>query len=371
MNETFDLLRLAGSRNLRRACAAILVLAASGALIAVGAADRYPRMPKKAPPAHPVAGSEAEDEASMLAYTEEIPGTGATFEMVPVRGGSFLQGSPPGERGRKSDEGPQRAVRISPFWMGRTEVRWDEFDIFMLDLDDSNRRVDQDRWADAVSRPTPPYTPMDFGMGHDGYPAISMTQLAARQYTRWLTMKTGRFHRLPTEAEWEYACRAGTDTAWSFGKSPTSAEEYAWFAANSNRQYAAVGRLEPNPWGLFDMHGNVAEWTLDALVPYAPTEVEDPFARPSEEYGRVIRGGSFRDPVNDLRCAARRASSASWKRRDPQLPQSIWYLTNADFVGFRVVRPLDPPPYEEWDDHWRPDTPSVLRIYEAQRRGER
>ena len=265
-------------------------------------------------------------------------------------------------------------MRVAAFWMATHETTWDLYRVFMFDTD---RGGDEPAaaWADAVSRPTPPYRPMDFGMGVEGFPAISMTQFAARHFTKWLSMKTGRFYRLPTEAEWEYACRAGAGTPWSFGDDATAIDRFAWHAGNSERRYHEVARLEPNGWGLFDLHGNVAEWTLDAYADYAELgdadPLIDPLVWPETEYPRSVRGGSWRDEPAALRCAARRGSELSWKRMDPQLPQSVWYHTNARFLGFRVVRPLVEPPVEEQERYWAPDVDSVRRIVERQRRGER
>ncbi len=339
-----------------------------------------PSAPDGPPPVVPLEGAEAATPEDMAAYVEHVPGTAVSFRMIPIPGGEFTMGSPEDEPGRAPDEGPRVRVRVSPFWMEEHEVTWDEYRVFQFALDRSDRSeaTPQDPWADAVSRPTPPYVPMDFGMGVEGYPAICMTQLAARQYTKWLTMKTGRFHRLPTEAEWEYACRAGTDTPWSFGADPEALDRHAWYAGNAGEGYHLVMTLEPNPWGLYDMHGNVAEWVLDAYDPEtyarwaaAGEPVTDPVVWPEKVYPRVVRGGGWTDPAPATRSAARRGSDPTWKVRDPQFPKSIWYHTDARFVGFRVVRPLRPPPPEEWERYWAPSSASVKRVLEAQRAGER
>lgn len=316
----------------------------------------------------------ATTEAEMKPYTQKLRDTEISFDMVPIPGGTFIMGSPEDEPGRAEDEGPQHKVKIEPFWMGKHEVTWDEYDTWRLELDKrlrqfAGRESDNiDAIADAVTRPTPEYTDMTFGMGHDGYPAISMTQLAAKMYCKWLTSKTGQYYRLPTEAEWEYACRAGTTTAFSFGDDPEKLDEYGWYYGNSPDGYQKVGLKKPNPWGLYDMHGNVAEWCLDQYVPDFYSKFDNdkvaifPVAVPSELYPRVVRGGSWYDEEPELlRSAARQKSDPDWKIQDPQLPQSMWYLTDAEFVGFRVVRPLNPPSEEEIKKYvLYPDIPEEL-----------
>ena len=303
--------------------------------------------------------AEAKTQAEMKPYTEPISGTDVSFDMLPIPAGVYTMGSPAAEPGRKDDEGPQHQVAVQPFWMGKHEVSWNEYDIWSYSLDAQRRKLigekatERDPVADAVTRPTKPYTDMTFGMGHDGYPAICMTQLAAKMYCKWLSAKTGHFYRLPTEAEWEYACRAGTTTAYSFGDDPAGLDEYAWSLENSEEQYQKVGKKKPNPWGLYDMHGNVAEWVVDKYEPdfyqhfVGKGVAKNPVCVPTEQYPRVVRGGSWDDEPPLLRSSARVFSTLEWKIQDPQIPQSIWYFTDALNVGFRVVRPLEPESEEQ------------------------
>ncbi len=302
--------------------------------------------------------SAATTPEEMKPYTETIPGTDVTFEMVPIPGGTFVIGSPDSEAGRQASEGPQHTVQVQPFWMGKFEVTWDEYDLWCLGVDKTRRAGgagDSTAWdamADAITQPTAPYIDLTLGGVRDKHPAVCMTQFAAKIYCKWLSAKTGRYYRLPSEAEWEYACRAGTTTAYSFGDDPAQLGDYAWFYGNSNTVSQAVGQKLPNPWGLYDMHGNVMEWVLDAYLadgyPVEPgATVTNPVVVPESTYPRVARGGSFMDDPEGLRSAVRVGSTKDWSMLDPQYPQSIWYHTNAWGVGFRVIRPLAPPTGEE------------------------
>ncbi|MFH1919416.1 MAG: SUMF1/EgtB/PvdO family nonheme iron enzyme [Planctomycetota bacterium] len=345
-------------------------------------APKWLRLGKESP-ANPIAEAEAKDQAGMKPYSEVIAGADVTFDMVPIPAGKFVMGSPAGEKDRGDDEGPQVEVETEPFWMGKCEVTWDEYDAWAIKLDIQRRKLGRDReggevsnWdklVDAMARPTNAYTDMTFGMGHDGYPAICMTQYAAKMYCKWLCASTGRYYRLPTEAEWEYACRAGTTTTYSFGDDPDELDDYAWHFDNSDDQYQKVGKKKPNPWGLYDMHGNVSEWVLDQHVPdfyqsHPSNPARNPFAIPTTEFPRVVRGGSWDDDPNRLRSAARRGSTIDWKMQDPQIPQSIWFLTDGDFLGFRVVRPLRTPTAEE-AKLYEPD-PEVMKEYRIAQGGK-
>ncbi len=336
---------------------------------------KFPRLSRRTTFAIPVAAilcfflialaaSEKEkSDDNFTEYSQLIPGSDISIEMVPVEGGTFLMGSPESETGRSDNEGPQRNVKVNSFWMGKYEISWNQYDQFanevMSELREELVAVNHEIkfTADALSTPTPPYVDMSFGMGRDGYPAISMTHYAAVMFTKWLTAKTGEFYRLPTEAEWEYACRAGSETAYHFGDDPSDIDRYVWYNGNSNRSYNQIGTKEPNAFGLHDISGNVAEWTMDQYHDDYFERLEgnpavNPWFRPEVLYPRSVRGGSWQDGPGDQRCAKRRGSQERWKQLDPQMPKSLWWHTSAPFVGFRIVRPKETPSREEMEVYW-------------------
>jgi len=186
-----------------------------------------------------------------------------------------------------------------------------------------------------------------------GFPANSMSHYAAVMYCKWLYKKTGVFYRLPTEAEWEYAARAGTATTYFFGNNDTQLGDYAWYAANSGNKYHAVKQKKPNAWGLYDMAGNVAEWTADqykeTYFEEIKTDTDNPWLKPTAKHPNTLKGGTFRDEADKLRCAARLKSDLRWNARDPQIPRSKWWNADAPFIGFRIVRPVKQPSPDEAD----------------------
>jgi formylglycine-generating enzyme required for sulfatase activity len=228
-------------------------------------------------------------------FRETIPGSTVSFEMVPVAGGPVTVG---GEQ-----------VGVEPFFIQRTEATWDMYDLFQLNTDASDPGG-----VDATARPSQPYGAPDYNWGHAGYPVISVTLQASEAFARWLSAKTGRQYRLPTEAEWVRAADlAARDLP------PAALDALAWHQGNANGTTHPVGTRKPDGLGLFDLFGNATEWVT------------------SKADDRVTRGGSFRQPAGEIGPAARLLYDASWQERDPQLPKSKWWLSDGPFVGFRLV----------------------------------
>lgn len=285
-------------------------------------------------------GVYAQNNEPFTAYDQKVPGSEVPIKMVPVKGGEFLLGSPAKEKGRNADEGPQKKVKIDPFWMGAYELTFDQYDIY------ADAEKDKTPLPDGMTRPSPPYIDLTLGMGKSGgFPANSMSQYGALMYCRWLYGKTGIFYRLPTEAEWEYACRAGSATAFPFGDDASKLGEYAWTLENSEEVYHKVGEKKPNAWGLYDMMGNVGEWTLDQYDEKGleKAAASNPWNQPTVKTPRTIKGGTYLEPATAARSAARLQSDESWNNRDPQIPRSKWWNADAPFIGFRIVRPVKQP----------------------------
>jgi formylglycine-generating enzyme required for sulfatase activity len=288
-------------------------------------------------------------------YRQEIPNTTQGFDMIAIAGGDFNFGSPETEIYHKENEGSQKKISISPFWMAKYETTWDLYLIYQ----NRELEIDKNLTLDAISRPTRPYVEMSFGQGKNGgFPVCNVTQYAARSFCKWLYEKTGIFYRLPTEAEWEFAAKAGTETAWHFGNEESNLDEYAWLYTNSNAAYSVVGKKKPNPFGLYDIYGNVAEWTSDAYVEDFHEQLQDgqkdPSIKPTKLYPHTIKGGHWDDDADQLRSSARVGYTERLKRRDPQIPKSDWWLTDAPFLGFRIVRPLSQPSKETIENYFTP-----------------
>jgi formylglycine-generating enzyme required for sulfatase activity len=248
----------------------------------------YPRVPAPvAGPGGPQTAPLAIDPKAKLrvresqdGYVVEL-GANITLDLVALPGGEFIMGSPGSAKSNFGDDGPAHRVRVAPFNIGRTEVT-------------------QAQW-EAVMRSNPSY---DKGADR---PVESVLWDDAVKFCERLAQLTGVQFRLPTEAEWEYAARAGTTTEYSFGDSETQLDRYAWYNANSNGQAHPVGKKQANPFGLFDMHGNVWEWCQDVWhdnYQGAPTDGSAWLSGTDSSY-RVLRGGSWNDYGNYCRSAYR------------------------------------------------------------------
>jgi formylglycine-generating enzyme required for sulfatase activity len=268
------------------------------------------------PVAEGPAAAETSEPPELAPFTELISGTTVTFEMLPIPAGTVTIA--PGADG----EAEPQEVEVGPFWMAETETTWDLYDIFMYELDNPDREPSPT--ADAVSRPSRPYIPPDRGFGHAGYPAISMTRMGAEEFCRWLSAKTGRRYRLPTEPEWIHAAGPAGST-WFFGDDVAQLDEVAWHARNSRDSTHPVGEKAPNPHGLRDVYGNAGEWIAAAT------------GDASGGGRRSILGGSFLDEPADCATRSRHEQDRSWNSTDPQIPKSPWWLSDGSFVGFRVV----------------------------------
>jgi formylglycine-generating enzyme required for sulfatase activity len=236
------------------------------------------------------------DAKTQLTWAQGAARNSLGMVMMPIPAGDFIMGSP-----QTKLELPQHKVKITkPFFMSATKVT-------------------QAQWK-AVMGINPSYLP------GDDLPVENVTWNDCQEFLKKLSDKEGKVYRLPTEAEWEYACRAGSTTKYFFGEDAAILGDYGWFGANSDRQTHPVGLKKANAWGLYDMYGNVWEWCQDWLtVPYGPEEQTDPMG--AKGFQRALRGGGWY-------CEADRCRSAY---RGGLSPNSRYY------IGLRVVMVAAPP----------------------------
>ena len=292
-------------------------------------------------------------------YTETITtkdGATLTFDMVLVPAGTFTMGTPAGEADRVDNEGPQCKVQLDQFYMCTTEATIELFMAYYQETGTAKKdfievaeaaknEEPKDDDVDTITGPTPVYGDMTMGYSKK-HPAIGLSWHNAMTVCRWLSQKTGKQYRLPTEAEWEYACRAGTKTTFGAAADETALPDYAWYFDNADMEPHAVGTRKPNAWGLFDMQGNVREWVHDF---YSPTAYKDMAAAgtaknptgPKDGKVHVARGGHYDAEAKELRCGARAFEEDWWRMNDPQIPKSKWWLPQMDFIGFRVACEAD------------------------------
>ncbi len=278
-----------------------------------------------------------------------------SFRMVPIPGGTFSMGSPDSEPNHKADEGPQHQVRLDPFYMCWTEMTLDLFLAYyqetvsakkdFMETQEAKKDAEKAGGVDAISGPTPVYGDLSMGYAPRN-PAIGMTWHNANNFCLWLSKKTGKKYRLPTEAEWEYACRAGTTNIFGTTNDPEKMKDYAWYEVTADSETSEVGKKKRNAFGLYDMSGNVREWVSDFYSPtaYAEAAKKTPAVNPKgPKTGKlhVARGGDYRSSVDELRCTSRHLEQKWWRMGDPQIPKSIWWLPEMDIIGFRVARSIE------------------------------
>ena len=323
------------------------------------------------------------DHGYMVPYRETIPGSDVTFEMVPVPGGVY--------RLKPQDDSTNPTypipieVKIDPFWIGRYEVTWAEYHQYCAMLDAFKRferlgirKVTSENQKDAVTIPSVLYDAALYypevadKKDWPKHPATAMTQYGARQYTKWLSKLTGEFYRLPSDVEWEYACRAGATTVYSFGDEADQLGNHAWYRHNSDQDTHPVGLKKPNKWGIYDLHGNVSEWVLDQFsekyvgLRMAIAADRQPIHWPTRPHALTVRGGSWDSLPEDCRSVARVGSTVAWQELDFQLPPDPHWLAsdNQRKIGFRIARPLNPPPAESQGKYWNAN---VRKLREAVR----
>lgn len=303
-------------------------------------------------------------------FTELIPNSTINFDMIAIPEGIFEIGSPKSEKLRNEDEGPVRKVKIRRFFMGKIEVSWNEYLAFFKQTGSEGKSETSTTSSttkgkiDGITGATPPWGAPDQGWGKESRPAITMTHHAAMIYCQWLSKITGKKYRLPTEAEWEYACRGGTTTAYFFEGNPkkytkerfwnklfgvdtSTIAGYVVYSQNSNGKTEEPEQIKPNPFGLINMLGNVSEfcsdWYNSEIYNTYPADkiIVNPRG-PQNGTERVIRGGSYRSDARYVRSASRdQTQHENWLTTDPQFPKSIWWYSDSKHVGFRVVCEAD------------------------------
>lgn len=298
-------------------------------------------------------------------FREQIPGTAVSFNMIAIDGGTFNMGSPKKEPFRNPDESPQHEVTVSSFFMAEVETTWNQYWAFYSETMSEGRTPPEVVYqnnlnalgVDAISGPTPPFGYPDQGWGQGDRPAITMTHYAAETFCQWLSEKTGKKYRLPTEAEWEYAARGGKETSYFFPGSAKDFSEhgfmrnifkpktdsissYVIYKQNSSGRTQLPSEVMPNPFGLRNMLGNVMEYTADKYDSEAynnrGSNTVDPIVTEGDEW--VVRGGYYNSDAADVRSASRsHTEHDDWMRTDPQQPKSIWWYSDIKGIGFRVV----------------------------------
>ncbi|MCF6223819.1 MAG: formylglycine-generating enzyme family protein [Flavobacteriaceae bacterium] len=291
---------------------------------------------------------------------QKIEPTDVFFEMIQVPGAIYKMGVVNSGSTQISDKNPLHLAQIDSMWVGKYEVTWEIFELFLAENKTLFDSIPKEKSIkiDAITRPSPPFEDPSLGMGKKNYPVVSISPYAAITFCKWLSTVTGRFYRLPTEAEWEYICKGGSANVDFFSDKINVLNQYAWSYENSDYQYAEIGQKLPNAFGIYDILGNVAEWTLDFYDDEFYKKNQDtisinPWNIPRKLHPRVFRGGSWNDDLKDISSTNRGKSGFYLQKNDPQIPKSFWWYTDSSYIGFRLVSPNKQPTKEEAKKFWR------------------
>ena len=273
-------------------------------------------------------------------YKIKIPGTDVQLKMIPIKEGNFNMGSTYSAVNSTEDERPIHHVELDRYWMAEHETTWELYNLFLDQSVDSLKRQGTKNPMviidiNQIPRPETDQDSIDLA-NTDDYPAANISQAEASAFCEWLTAMTGHYYRLPTEAEWEYACRAHRESEYHFDKTE-NIEVYSWNLLNSDDTPHAVKGKKSNRWKLYDMNGNVAEWTLDNYNTsgYDSHTIKNPVVIENDKSPAAIRGGSWEKHPSLLRCGARDSLEPKWEEYD----DAQEWKTRSETVGFRVVRP--------------------------------
>lgn len=230
------------------------------------------------------------DISPAQAFSVTVPGSAVKMTFVPV---AVEAGQP-------------------PMWLTRDEITWDLYDAMVYRLDQADPAIEP---TDGITRPTKPYIMADRGWGHASYPALSVSSGGAKAFCVWLGAKVDGSFRLPTVPEWLALAKRS-------GVTPENLDAHAWHKKNSRRKTQRVGKKQLDKNGLHDLYGNVSEWCTVALAPDSPM---------------VLMGGHFKQLPEFQTATERKEPTPMWNDTDPQIPKSIWWLSDAPFAGFRVA----------------------------------
>jgi formylglycine-generating enzyme required for sulfatase activity len=237
-------------------------------------------------------------------YVETLPKSVVKIQMLPIPGGNVTIG--------------KKTVTVKPFYLAKNEMAWEAFDVFLASGPPSKAYDQTEFAADAVARPSKSYILPDLGWGHNGYPVINVSFTTVEMFCRWLSKETGKKYRLPTEAEWEIACRGGVTGPWK-PLDKAALNKVAWYKDNSDEMTHPVGKKAPNKFGLYDIIGNAGEWATDL------------------DGKPVLCGGTHSDTLAKSTPSERKRWTPKWQETDPQMPKSRWWLSDGMFCGFRIV----------------------------------